>query len=516
MTLDGEGGRSEVNKKLILPGIICIGVAVLILMGITGKENSPERTTVTVAVLRDGQVSDYDDNYFTGWLEQQTGYDIVFTYITPGCEKEYLHEMLLTEVGRVDAVFLPEREIITPDELSTYVKAGFIEDLSTFANEKSSLQRYLKEYGESSLKLSGFDDGLYFLPRVDESRKKQNFQILWININWLKKLNLKVPETIGELHDVLCAFRDGDPNGNGIKDELPLIYNTGADCLNSFYFLLNAFIYTNPESGFRFFNGELKDACVTEEFRKGLEYCHSLYEEGLLRDECADFGERQLKELVSGNSDRVGAFTGRSISDVIYPNSSDVLAKYIQVPPLKGPNGEQNAVRIEIETELGGYIPSNAQHKAEAFEIMDLMLSAEGSCIAAFGEENTDWRSAKPGELSDYGTGATVMTINYLRDKVQNKNFHGAGPMYLSDEYANGTTWKGNDSFLEYFDTRAARVYEKYYRDDISVYGEEIEKAMTATDNKDTVLSIEDFILGRSDIASDGDWENFVNKRRDY
>ena len=39
--------------------------------------------------------------------------------------------------------------------------------------------------------------------------------------DWLKALNLEVPTTFEELEEVLYAFRDGDPNGNGLKDEVP-------------------------------------------------------------------------------------------------------------------------------------------------------------------------------------------------------------------------------------------------------------------------------------------------------
>ena len=34
-------------------------------------------------------------------------------------------------------------------------------------------------------------------------------------------LGLEAPTTVDELYDVLVAFRDNDPNGNGQKDEIP-------------------------------------------------------------------------------------------------------------------------------------------------------------------------------------------------------------------------------------------------------------------------------------------------------
>lgn len=44
-----------------------------------------------------------------------------------------------------------------------------------------------------------------------------------INKTWLDKLGLKVPDTIDELYNVLKAFKERDPNGNGRLDEIPVI-----------------------------------------------------------------------------------------------------------------------------------------------------------------------------------------------------------------------------------------------------------------------------------------------------
>ena len=66
----------------------------------------------------------------------------------------------------------------------------------------------------------------------------------WINKNWLEKLNLAVPTTTEELKNVLIAFRDNDPNGNGQKDEIPLSGMAGNDTYgnNTAYTIMNSFI----------------------------------------------------------------------------------------------------------------------------------------------------------------------------------------------------------------------------------------------------------------------------------
>jgi putative aldouronate transport system substrate-binding protein len=44
---------------------------------------------------------------------------------------------------------------------------------------------------------------------------------LFINKVWLDRLGLPIPSTFAEFEKTLRSFRDNDPNGNGLKDELP-------------------------------------------------------------------------------------------------------------------------------------------------------------------------------------------------------------------------------------------------------------------------------------------------------
>lgn len=49
-----------------------------------------------------------------------------------------------------------------------------------------------------------------------------NDPVMYIREDWLKKLNLKAPETMDELEAVMEAFTNGDPDGNGKKDTIAL------------------------------------------------------------------------------------------------------------------------------------------------------------------------------------------------------------------------------------------------------------------------------------------------------
>lgn len=66
------------------------------------------------------------------------------------------------------------------------------------------------------------DGNIYAIPEVNECYHCSLSVKLWIYKPWLEKLDLKMPQTIEEFHQVLKAFKELDPNGNGKQDEIPL------------------------------------------------------------------------------------------------------------------------------------------------------------------------------------------------------------------------------------------------------------------------------------------------------
>ena len=104
----------------------------------------------------------------------------------------------------------------------------------------------------------------------------------FINMKWLDRLGLPVPETTEELTEVLRHFRNDDPNGNGIQDEIPLEFTfddntTGIYNLFSFFGLpLNEdYVYLDEKGNVHFAPSE-------DSFFEAAEWLHRMYAEGLL------------------------------------------------------------------------------------------------------------------------------------------------------------------------------------------------------------------------------------------
>ena len=61
------------------------------------------------------------------------------------------------------------------------------------------------------------DGNIYQIPFVYESLVSEAWMI---RQDWLDKVGMEAPTTVDEMHDVLTAFVNNDPNGNGVKDEV--------------------------------------------------------------------------------------------------------------------------------------------------------------------------------------------------------------------------------------------------------------------------------------------------------
>ena len=105
---------------------------------------------------------------------------------------------------------------------------------------------------------------------------------LWINTKWLKKLNLEMPKTTEDMKKVLEAFKTKDPNGNGKQDEIPISGTGDANGSSLVPYLMNAFVYTDGQYYLNVNGGKVESVANKPEWKEGLAYIKSLYDEKLI------------------------------------------------------------------------------------------------------------------------------------------------------------------------------------------------------------------------------------------
>ena len=179
------------------------------------------------------------------------------------------------------------------------------------------------------------DGNIYSLPTGDADVKNQIQTEMWLNQAWMEKLNLKTPTTIDELYDVLVAFRDGDPNGNGIKDEIPLLVSASSEAarVDSLFGLFGTL---ENNQHVRVQDGKVIFTPQEDAYYDALQWLHKLYAEGLMNQEY--FTEDYQQFLAKGNAETcvVGLVLEWYIDNIILKSN---VQNFAYLEPVTGPNG---------------------------------------------------------------------------------------------------------------------------------------------------------------------------------
>ena len=450
-------------------------VLVISLLYIPGCGFGSQPEILHVAIPFSDNIPDIDTNYYINYLEEKTGLEIVVSLVKIESCDEYL-EMLFDSRAEIDVVLFGGNFVPSDGVLEEYASRGDI---------------YLPD-GEFKYVSEGWDT-----PAGAGT-------VLWISKEWLVYLGMPIPGTTEELESVLEAFKTGDPNGNGIHDEIPLAGSTDEYDLDPVEFLMGSFTVNDPYRSRMSADG--KRIWAEPAYREGLEYCNGLYEKGLLDNGLSECSYAQLCEMVNRPVPVVGAFTSSSIGEVIYSGNPEVMARYVHVPPLKGPDGTVSAMLPENKTKIGAVILSRSEKKEEAQLLLDTMMTEEASLIARFGEPGVDWEYSDGKDISIYMIPSTIITRNYIRDVVQNKNLNGVGPMAVPEKYIYGVTWNGVNSDSEYVDARAQMAYMDYF---VQEEGSLPQRNEELSEYLDGYMIM--FVTGEKDITDDRVWNEYVS-----
>jgi len=171
-----------------------------------------------------------------------------------------------------------------------------------------------------------------------------------IRQDWLDKLGLSMPTTQEEFVNVLRAFRDQDPNGNGLKDEIPTGGRQEARWMDH---LFNQYgvVLLEGQPSWDIYDGELTYSAVTKNMRDALAFLSELYEEGLIDEETllnskSDWGGKIDSGLVGLYYHIPQSSYKHALS---IESNTGVRAELAVLPPISAP-GYENAYPIFLSS----------------------------------------------------------------------------------------------------------------------------------------------------------------------
>jgi putative aldouronate transport system substrate-binding protein len=388
-----------------------------------------QKVALKIGVQQNVTVENWETNWMTRQIEEKGNYDLSFE-VYAGEMNQKIELMVMAGGADLPDVFISGGLDIA--SVTKWGQAGMVIPLNTYyANSTYYIKEAQKDLAVDALKYStSYDGNIYGM-----------FKLLsWVNNEvsggrimiyepWLTKLGLAMPQSVGDLLEVLRAFRDRDPNGNGIKDEIPLVSYKSEMDTNYFKGLMMPFIHSQ-DNFWMFNNGKIDVAFNKPGWRDGIRYAKQLIDEGLLSPLSFTQDQTQMTALINPEPYKVGAFLRFSASNLGATDPRRTI--YAAVPPLEGPAGKR-WLRYPILPSIGMVITKNCKNPESAFMMGDFLASEEMSLSSHLGERGVDWRPAPAGTPEIAGrkpVGEYILPWGTL----QNKHWAETGPFVIGQK----------------------------------------------------------------------------------
>ncbi len=479
------------------------------------KAERDDRITIRLAAPQNAYIEDFDTNLYKLWLEEQTDLNLEMEWLPAADAEQSVKLALSTGANLPDAyIGFGNHQIFTNPNIQRYGEQGVIIPvdglIEQYGTNTKKLFAELREYNIEALMTSA-DGHIYFMPGFSSSTITKYRQLMWINKGWLDALELEVPATTAEFADTLRAFKRLRPDG------IPMAGTEDSYSKQPYDFLFDAFIYNDVNnSRLLLEDGVVSFAPVRDEWRDALRYMRGLYDEGLYSPLSFVQDDQQLKQMANDAGDILGVFASPGITMTVQQNSPEMIERYTGVGPLVGPDGIRLSTIFMPDPMPNGVITSACEHPEEVFRLFDLMLSEEACLMGRYGTKGEDWDFAGEGEISIYGTPATIRIINQLWNRSQNKHLCQIGPYVSRPKFSGGVTWGGSTTDGEYMNAQAALLQNglepEEYIDTLIYTPDEDARIGSARAEVEAYVraSVIDFITGGREISDDAAWREYL------
>ncbi|WP_248926870.1 extracellular solute-binding protein [Paenibacillus hamazuiensis] len=335
-----------------------------------GNANAPKPQLKSLQIW---QKDDYNTYPVAKVLEERTGYKVQYDMLPQDKPQDKLN-LLIASAEPYDAITTgggSDFKALYAD----YAKKGALTDLTPLIdkfgpNIKASIS-------QATFDAAKVDGKIYAIPtRTIEFGGTS----LMIRTDWLEKLNLKMPTTLDEFAQVLKAFKEKDPGGNGDKNA-PLTIRGDSPFVEN---IVGAFGMPNSwnDTG-----GKLTPRLLDPAYKEYVAFMTDLFKQGLLDKEFSVNKDATMKEKFT--SGRAGVIPLHwadvpTVIDALKKNQPD--AKYAYIPALKGKDGKMG-LSVNGGFDRITFIPKASKHAEDAVKWMNAKLDKDTFKLMAIGEE---------------------------------------------------------------------------------------------------------------------------------
>jgi hypothetical protein len=322
---------------------------------------------------------------------RETGMNIDFIEITDGTATERISIMIASDPP--DAFYGTMSETLLVQNRNSFVNFAEGDLLKKYSPKVSADIDKIPD-GWNMLK---FPDGSIYslMAGVQVNYDNDGQGIQSINLDWLNKLGLKMPTNTAEYLNVLRAFRDRDPNGNGLKDEIPFgfVEANWANFILTYSGPWGMSAYTSATGSkhlyyFRIANGKIEPVANTQRFKDFLTFYHQLSTEGLLDPE--GFSQTKQQYDAKRNANQYGTTNNWDVATL-----SPAIGKWVAMEPFSAPGYEFKATGVKDSFQgnrLGFVITKAAKNPTALLRWWDYLAgSTEMKYFVRYGKEGQLW-----------------------------------------------------------------------------------------------------------------------------
>ena len=267
--------RKKYGKKLAIPALSAMLLSSLVACSNSEKTSSEASNTkggklnISIMTTAFSATPPTDNSPAIKALEKYTNANITLNYVLNSVYPDKLNVTLAS--GKLPTIMM------IPDKIPSFVSAvrnGAFWDLTSYLKDYPNLSKA----NDITLENSEIDGKVYGVYRARPLGRNG----FYFRQDWLKKLGLQEPKTIDDFYNVLKAFTNDDPDGDGKKDTYGMVISkfTGPfDVMQTWFGAPNKWGLTK--------DGKLQPDFMTPEYMNALKFFKKLYDEKLINQDFA-------------------------------------------------------------------------------------------------------------------------------------------------------------------------------------------------------------------------------------
>lgn len=279
-------------------------VLVASFMIIPGNAETSENISVTMvrAEVEDRMLTSLgtdetnSDNRWTRMLSEEYGIDVEYLWTCSSGEYAEKLGLALASGDLPDIIPFSSHE-----QLHQAYEAGYIQDLKgVFEEYASDLLKEMYAYDNNAgFNAVTFDGFLAAFPGITPSYDSN--PILYIRKDWLDNLGLEDPKNVDDLLEIIRAFSEDDPDGNGVRDTYGLSLSGALNSSVADIAGLGAAYGAFPNIWYADEAGKVHFGSIDPEMKDLLKVLNEFYVKGYVDPEFyTNSGSTVLEDITSG------------------------------------------------------------------------------------------------------------------------------------------------------------------------------------------------------------------------